>query len=154
MVSRICKSACGCSALPGRAVVGRLVDAMMGDFCRALWMVALLAICLPAFSRSGAEIPLPSLDGPIPNTPVSHTWNGAAWQKVPIARYKGVYAPDPDCRNAVMPFDRQTLESLYPAPGDYLDQYTAATQALLDGGFLLPEDASKLIEAAGQRRVP
>lgn len=84
MVSRICESACGCSALPWRAVVGRLVDAMMGDFRRALWMVALLAISLPAFSRSGAEIPLPSLDGPIPNTPVSHTWNGAAWQKVPI----------------------------------------------------------------------
>ena len=28
--------------------------------------------------------PLPSLDGPIPNTATSHTWNGAMWQKVPV----------------------------------------------------------------------
>jgi len=73
---------------------------------------------------------------------------------VPIARYKGVYVPDPDCKNAVLPFDQHTIDTLYPQSGDYLSQFEAATNALAQDGFLLPEDAEKLIEAAVRRSVP
>ena len=73
---------------------------------------------------------------------------------VPIARYRGVYVPDPDCRNAVLPFDQQTIDALYPQPGDYLTKFEAATNALIREGFLLPEDGKKLIEAAERREVP
>ena len=73
---------------------------------------------------------------------------------VPIARYTGVYAPDPDCRNAVLPFDQSTIDALYPRPGDYLRKFEAATNTLVRDGFLLPEDGAKLIEAAERRNVP
>jgi hypothetical protein len=73
---------------------------------------------------------------------------------VPIARYKGVYVPAPDCVNAVLPFDQGTIDTLYPEPGDYLKQFEAATNALVEDGFLLAEDGDKLINAAEQRRIP
>lgn len=73
---------------------------------------------------------------------------------VPIARYEGVYAPDPDCRNAVLPFDQQTIETLYPQPDDYLTKFEAATNVLVRDGFLLPEDGAKLIKAAKRRSAP
>ena len=43
-----------------------------------------LAACQPAPVADAPAIPLPLLEGPIANTASSHTWNGAAWQKVPI----------------------------------------------------------------------
>ena len=70
---------------------------------------------------------------------------------VPIARYTGVYVPSPDCMSAVEPFDRDTLRELYPEPGDYLRRFEAAANALVEGGFLLPGDAAKLIRAAAER---
>lgn len=73
---------------------------------------------------------------------------------VPIARYHGVYAPAPDCRDTILPFDQEILDRLYPTPVDYLVKYKAATNALLRDGFLLPGDATTLIKAARQRRVP
>ncbi|MDA0679699.1 MAG: alpha/beta hydrolase domain-containing protein [Proteobacteria bacterium] len=72
---------------------------------------------------------------------------------VPVAAYTGAYAPDPDCRNVVLPFDADTLKTLYPAPGDYLEKFTAVTGDLVTDGFLLPADAARLIEAAGSRRI-
>ena len=70
---------------------------------------------------------------------------------VPIARYTGVYVPSPDCRSAVQPLDRDTLEELYPEPGDYLRLFEDAADALVEGGFLLPGDAAKLVRAAAER---
>ena len=45
---------------------------------------------------------------------------------VPVATYSGLYAPGPDCTDAVMPFDQATIEELYPEPGDYLGKFEAA----------------------------
>ncbi len=73
---------------------------------------------------------------------------------VPIASYRGNYVPAPDCRDTILPFDQATIDKLYPTRGDYLKQFEAATRALVTEGFLLQEDALKLIKAAERRDIP
>ena len=70
---------------------------------------------------------------------------------VPLATYTGLYVPGPDCTDAVLPFDQGRVDTLYPEPGDYLGKFETAAQALVRDGFLLQEDALRLIEAAEQR---
>jgi hypothetical protein len=74
--------------------------------------------------------------------------------QVPIAAYTGLYAPGPDATDAITPFDRGLLRRLYPTHGDYARRFEAAAADLVDGGFLLPEDADKLVAAALVRDVP
>lgn len=69
----------------------------------------------------------------------------------PIATYTGLYAPGPDCSDAVKPFDQAMIEELYPQPGEYLDAFAAAAKSLVQDGFLLEEDSVKLIHAAERR---
>ena len=47
-----------------------------------------------------------------------------------------------------IPFDKATLEALYPSAGEYIRAVTVAAQAAVDGGFLLPEDAKTIVETA------
>ena len=47
-----------------------------------------------------------------------------------------------------VPFDTATLNRLYPTHGDYVAKVTAASQAMVKAGFLLPADAAKTIDTA------
>jgi hypothetical protein len=62
--------------------------------------------------------------------------------------------PAADCKDTILPFDEETLRYLYPSSGAYRESFEAVSEALVERGFLLPEDAAKLIEAARQRRIP
>ena len=73
---------------------------------------------------------------------------------VPVARYTGLYVPGPDCTDAVSPFDEDTIRSLYADRADYLDRFRAAADKLVAAGFLLREDADKLIRASETRPFP
>lgn len=54
-----------------------------------------------------------------------------------------------------VPFDQATLRALYPTASIYVDAVTAAANAAIDAGFLLPVDAARLIEdAAANPPVP
>ncbi|MCW2896361.1 MAG: hypothetical protein JWO75_5850 [Actinomycetia bacterium] len=47
------------------------------------------------------------------------------------------------------PFDRQTLERLYPGgPADYLDRFAASLDAAIAAGFLRPEDRAEILALA------
>ncbi|MFO1436354.1 MAG: alpha/beta hydrolase domain-containing protein [Gammaproteobacteria bacterium] len=73
---------------------------------------------------------------------------------VPIASYgEGHFFLSPNCEE-IVPFTSDVLTALYPKPHDYLKQYVKATEGLMRGGFLLNEDARKLIQEAKQRNIP
>jgi hypothetical protein len=46
---------------------------------------------------------------------------------------------------------RPSLEALYPGMDEYLERVRASTRELVQGGFLLPEDASLAVEMAQER---
>ena len=74
--------------------------------------------------------------------------------QAPVATYTGVIAPSPDCTDAVNPFTQARIDELYSSHADYVRKYVAATLTLLRGGYILKEDAKKLIEAALARPIP
>lgn len=47
-----------------------------------------------------------------------------------------------------LPFSADKLRALYPSPADFAAQFSDAAQQAVDTGFLLPEDAMRLIDAA------
>jgi Alpha/beta hydrolase domain len=47
-----------------------------------------------------------------------------------------------------VPFDTATLNTLYPTPAAYVSKVTAASNAAVKAGFLLPADAAQTIAAA------
>jgi hypothetical protein len=47
-----------------------------------------------------------------------------------------------------VPFDAATLNRLYPTHADYVAKVTAASQAMVTAGFLLPADAALTLDAA------
>jgi hypothetical protein len=47
-----------------------------------------------------------------------------------------------------VPFDATTLNKLYPTHADYVAKVTAASQALVKAGFMLPADAAQTIDTA------
>jgi hypothetical protein len=47
-----------------------------------------------------------------------------------------------------VPFDTATLNKLYPTHADYVSKVTAASQALVKAGFLLPGDAEQTVDVA------
>jgi Alpha/beta hydrolase domain len=74
--------------------------------------------------------------------------------QAPVAKYAGVVVPSLDCTSAVNPFAQSRLDALYSSHGDYVRQYTKATNELYKGGFILKEDANKLIAGAQSRPIP
>ena len=74
--------------------------------------------------------------------------------EVPIARYRGVLTPSPDCTSAVQPFSPARLAQLYPTHKDYTDSFRRAAQKLVRDGFLTQDDAQKLIKQAEAAPVP
>jgi len=82
---------------------------------------------------------------------------------VPVATYGPSASVSPDlspiipanlanlfCRltGTTIPFDPALLELLYPTRADFVEPYVAATEALVETRFLLPEDAAKLVARA------
>ena len=67
---------------------------------------------------------------------------------VPINSYGEGRATLSDGCTELVPFASEKLKSLYGTPEAYLKQYSIATWDLVQRGFLLPEDAAKLIEDA------
>jgi hypothetical protein len=48
-----------------------------------------------------------------------------------------------------VPFDRQTLDRLYPGgPADYLDRFAASLDAAIAAGFIRPEDRGEILALA------
>jgi Alpha/beta hydrolase domain len=74
--------------------------------------------------------------------------------RAPVARYTGSIVPSSDCTNAVAPFTQARLDELYSSHADYVKKYSKATLRLLRGGYILREDAEKLIEGARNRPIP
>ncbi len=54
---------------------------------------------------------------------------------------------------STVPFDAATLASLYPSHDDYVARFDKATDAAVRRGFVLPEDAEKLKDAAAATTV-
>ena len=59
-----------------------------------------------------------------------------------------------DCTDAVNPFTQARIDELYSSHADYVRKYVAATLRLFRGGYILKEDAKKLIKAALARPIP
>jgi hypothetical protein len=74
--------------------------------------------------------------------------------QAPVAKYTGVIVPSFDCTTAVNPFTQARIDQLYANHAEYVNAYANATDELLDGGFILKEDAKKLIAAAQERPIP
>ncbi|HWM37539.1 MAG TPA: alpha/beta hydrolase domain-containing protein [Streptomyces sp.] len=74
--------------------------------------------------------------------------------QVPVATYTGVIVPSLDCTDAVNPFTQARIDELYSSHADYVRKYVAATLRLFRGGYILKEDAKKLIKAALARPIP
>jgi hypothetical protein len=82
--------------------------------------------------------------------------------EVPTARYGSPNVADPSlptelqwignlaCRlsGSVFPFDQATLEELYPEPRQYVLKVVRSTGALSQQGFLLEEDARRIVQQA------
>jgi hypothetical protein len=48
----------------------------------------------------------------------------------------------------------EQLSTLYESADDYLAQYEAATDAMIDGGFALADDRDEILEGASPERIP
>ena len=68
---------------------------------------------------------------------------------VPVARYEGRMAGGCD---AITPFSRDQLQSLYPTFDTYASKYNAAVAEAVKAGFLLQADAEKELDAMNRRR--
>jgi hypothetical protein len=68
---------------------------------------------------------------------------------VPVVRYEGRMASGCD---AITPFSRDQLQSLYPTFDTYASKYKAAVAEAVKAGFLLQADAEKELDAMNRRR--
>jgi hypothetical protein len=51
------------------------------------------------------------------------------------------------------PLDAARLAELYTSPDDYTARYEAATDAMIDAGFALPDDRDAILAAADPTRL-
>lgn len=80
------------------------------------------------------------------------------WVDVPIARTSGVTA-DENLMAAIFgsgePFDTDTVRGLYPGgKTEYLERFTAALDASIKSGFILPADRAEILELADATYPP
>lgn len=107
----------------------------------------------PPIEMGEAELPQPILDS-----------NGLArggirtpWVDVPLARTSGDGTLADDASNVMAaifgsgePFDEATVRRLYPGgAAQYLDSFSAALDAAIRSGFILPADRAEIVELAG-----
>jgi Alpha/beta hydrolase domain len=74
--------------------------------------------------------------------------------QAPIAMYRAVLTPSPDCTSAVLPFTAERLKQLYSTHKDYTSAFEHAADELVATGFLARRDAQKLIAKAKAAPVP
>lgn len=73
--------------------------------------------------------------------------------EAPIANFgTGTYALTDGCPE-MTPFSKETLKALYGNQKGYVEKYTKAANKLVKGGYLLNEDAKKLIKAAESTKI-
>jgi hypothetical protein len=68
--------------------------------------------------------------------------------EVPINSYGEGHATLSDGCPELKPFSTEKLKALYPTPEDYVKKFSIATWSLVQKGYLLSEDANKLIDGA------
>ncbi|OBA64393.1 hypothetical protein A5647_02590 [Mycobacterium sp. 1100029.7] len=106
----------------------------------------------PPIEMREAEVPQPVLDA----QGLARGGLRTPWVDVPIARTSGDGAWDNTPENVMSaifgsgePFDDDTLRRLYPGgAAEYLDRFTAALDAAIQSGFLLPADRTEILELA------
>ena len=76
--------------------------------------------------------------------------------EVAAARYGGVGDPPDLCRleGVAIPFDKTTLETLYPTHEIYVAKISAAVAAAEKAGYLLPPEGAEEIAKAGSASIP
>jgi hypothetical protein len=74
--------------------------------------------------------------------------------QAPVATYTGLLVPSFDCTDAVNPFSQARIDQLYSSHDDYVQKYSEAANELRKGGFILNQDAKKLIDGAETRPIP
>ncbi len=97
---------------------------------------------------SGADLPLPVLD----SNGLTRGGVRTPWVDVPIARTSG-FGDQEAVMSAIFgsgePFDAATVRRLYPnGVQDYLTRFTAALDAAIESGFILPADRAEILELA------
>jgi hypothetical protein len=74
------------------------------------------------------------------------------WVDVPVATYSGVGNsgnPQAWLAGSTVPFDSQTLAQLYPGGrNDYMSRFSAALDATIKRGFVLPDDREEILQLA------
>jgi hypothetical protein len=74
------------------------------------------------------------------------------WVDVPVATYSGVGNsgnPQAWLAGTTVPFDAPTLERLYPGGrSDYISRFSAALDATIKHGFVLPDDREEILQLA------
>ena len=110
-----------------------------------------LAMALAA-ALAAAEVPKPTVTGPIAATAVPAALGGIRLSQieVPTARNVGQSASGGACPRwgYHLPFDVATLDSLYRSHGDYLNEVVGVTKHNLKSGYILKPDAVRTIEQA------
>lgn len=66
---------------------------------------------------------------------------------VPVATYRGEFQDGASGRTSALP--RTTLAGLYPSPDIYVARMTAATDAAIGAGFMLPADRAEWLRRVG-----
>ena len=100
-------------------------------------------IARDAFGNALGGIRLPELDVPVA------TYGPTASVSPTLPPFVPAGLANLFCRltGTVEPFSEALLGALYPTPAAFREPYLDATQALVETGFLLPEDAAKLVQA-------
>jgi hypothetical protein len=74
------------------------------------------------------------------------------WVDVPVAAYSGVGNsgnPQAWLAGTTVPFDARTLAQLYPGGrSDYISRFSAALDATIKHGFVLPDDREEILQLA------
>jgi hypothetical protein len=77
---------------------------------------------------------------------------------VPVDVLSGIAGPNPDVicilSGSTRPLSAERLAELYPTREDYLQRYTAATDAVIAAGFVLEADRQAMLARAQPDRIP
>jgi len=86
----------------------------------------------------------PYLDAPIAR--LTGVGNGPAPGAPPTSQFCGTFG-------VTVPFTDEELAALYPNHGSYVDSFRIASEMAVESGFLLEQDAAKLIRAAARSDI-
>ncbi len=77
---------------------------------------------------------------------------------VPVEVLSGIAGPNPETicilSGSTAPMSDERLAELYLSPDDYLQQYSAAADAVIDAGFVLEGERAALLAKAQPDKIP